>query len=706
MVVLFGWPYIYNYFWPPSPRPVPPIVTPTEQAQQPQPGVEQPASPAPAPPQDQIAAQQPQAEIQEIIAVPRDITISTPYWNVVLSSTGAVAKSWVLHHYKENGGLREIKNSKFETLELLPQEIHPAAPKPFALRIAAAHDVQEQLNAKNFAVEGAGADENHIDLAEGSRAITFRYESTNAAGARVIATKTFEFHADRMYFDVKADVVRQENNQSIPQAVELFLGPRIGDQSDEQTSSYGSPSQVVAYTTDGSRDYFLPPSITQQAATIVEVRPNEKQIIVDSALPAGLGRIKLVTDSGVTFIDYARVTKDPVQVGEDRFALTIEDDKGAFPASAQAGLGVAPAIELQKKPYRWAGISDHYFAMIAVPDQPIGEIALANVHTKATNPNGIDYPAVAIPVRADVPTHIFVGPKDSDLLTAVEKSFGPDTNLGELIDYGFFSFMVRPLIPVLAFSFESFAKLFNNYGWAIVLTTVLINLLMSPLRFQSSKKMKKAAKHQPEIKRLQEEMKKLKENPKKNEAAIRKLQERQIAIMKEANPLGGCLPLLLQLPIFWAVYLYLYASLDVRHAEWLYLKDLSRPDPTFILPIVMCVSMIASTKLTPQPAQADPSMKMQRIMMTWLMPILLTWLFFFSAPSGLVLYWMVSNLVGVAIQLWINKRTAEPEAAPPAGKTGAPVTRPAVVTAKAGTDKRGKPRAKNKQRGGAEAEGF
>jgi YidC/Oxa1 family membrane protein insertase len=177
--------------------------------------------------------------------------------------------------------------------------------------------------------------------------------------------------------------------------------------------------------------------------------------------------------------------------------------------------------------------------------------------------------------------------------------------------------------------------------------------------------------------------------------------------MREANPLGGCLPMLLQLPIFWAVYLYLWSSLDVRHAPWmLWIKDLSRSDPYYILPIVMCVTMILSTKLTPQPAQADPSMKMQRIMMTYLMPIMLTWFFFFSAPSGLVLYWMVGNIVGVLIQLWINKRTAEPtvEVLPATGKPGgASDTR---GTGKGGAAGKGGKKNKSKQRGGAEAEGF
>jgi YidC/Oxa1 family membrane protein insertase len=268
---------------------------------------------------------------------------------------------------------------------------------------------------------------------------------------------------------------------------------------------------------------------------------------------------------------------------------------------------------------------------------------------------------VAIPVRSDSSTHIFIGPKDRKLLAEVGHGLGVD--LEALIDYGFFHFMVRPIVPVIGWALDGLAGVFHNYGWSIVAVTFVINLCLSPLRFYSSRKMKQAAKHQPRLKELQERMKKLKENPKKSEKEMLELQKEQMALMKEANPLGGCLPMLLQMPIFWAFFIYLTISLDVRHAPWiLWLKDLSTADPYHVLPIVMCVTMIGQTKLTPQPATADPSMKMQRLMMTWLMPIMLTWFFFLSAPSGLVLYWMVSNVVGVVVQLVINKITAEPEA--------------------------------------------
>ena len=199
--------------------------------------------------------------------------------------------------------------------------------------------------------------------------------------------------------------------------------------------------------------------------------------------------------------------------------------------------------------------------------------------------------------------------------------------------------LVHPIMNVTLLAYG----VINDFGFAIIAVTLVIRMALYPLYVQqirSQRAMQEVAPAMDELKR-------------KYGKDRQRFAEEQMKLYRErgVNPMAGCLPLLLQLPIFWAVYLYLGSSLDVRHAPWLsfWIDDLSRPDKYYILPIVMCVTMIASTMLTPQPAQADPSMKMQRIMMTWLMPILLTWLFFFSAPSGLVLYWMVSNLVGVAV---------------------------------------------------------
>lgn len=645
LVVLTAWPLAMRYFAPPAPieeqlqvgdQVVQPAAISQPQAANlaPKTGIRTGTGPS-------ASAAKPQTQTQTTQAAPRDITISSDAYSVKLSNRGGVASSWILIKYKEGGLERNLTGADGNELQLIPQQIPAGVDSPLSLRTPWAPEVGSQLNGVNFDIEGVAADETEVKLtATGKRRITFKYSSPT-----ITATKSFTFHADTFVVDVTADV---QSSSGVQQA-ELVLGPRFGDQSDTQTGSYSTPPQAVAYTRDGHRQQILPAKITPPFATITSVDHGSNQIEIDKPLPEGVTQIKIVGDKGATFHGYARVlSREP-----NAQRLTLD----AVPAGATKGAGIAQAADTLRNLYGWAGVTDHYFAMLAVPQQSIAEITLTNIQVKRDHDQApMDYPSASIPVAST--THLFVGPKDRELLAAVGQEL--NANLGALIDYGIFSFAVKPVVPVLAAALNRLRSLFGNYGWAIVGVTVLINLALSPLRFYSSKKMKKAAKHQPRMKELQERMKKLKENPKKHERELQELQQEQLALMKEANPLGGCMPLLLQMPIFWAVYLYLGSSLDVRHAPWiLWLQDLSRPDPYKILPIVMCVTMIASTKLTPQPATADPSMKMQRVMMTWLMPIMLTWLFFFSAPSGLVLYWMVSNMVGVLIQLWINHKTAD-----------------------------------------------
>jgi YidC/Oxa1 family membrane protein insertase len=684
LVVLMSWPLAMHYLAPPSPieapiesEPTPPPA-PAANKQQPQvPAAKKPTPPAPAP----------QGQTQTTQVAAREVTISTDYWRATLSNRGAVATSWVLVKYKEDGQVRWLTGADGGKLELIPQQIPDYLSAPLSVRTPWSPEVAAQLNHVNFQIDGVGPSEKDIELKEGDhRRITFTYTSPT-----VTAIKTFDFRGDGFVFDVTASI--KSNNSEQP--VEIVLGPRIGDQSDRQTSSYSTPPQVVAYTRDGQRQAIPGSSITPQFATISEVDQTSNQIEIDKPLAGDVDQIKIVADKGATLIGYARVVNREAN-GQ---RLTLD----SLPPGTSKGHGIAQGLDKLRNLYRWAGVTDHYFAMLAVPEQnqTIPEITLTNVHVKPEHEDApLDYPSAAIPLNSGSATHVYVGPKDRHTLATVGNELS--ANLDALIDYGLFSFAVRPLIPVLAWSLSRLWKLTGNFGWAIVIVTVLINLALSPLRFYSSKKMKKAAKHQPRMKELQEKMKKLKENPKKYERELQQLQQEQLALMKEANPLGGCMPLLLQMPIFWAVYLYLGSSLDVRHAPWvLWIHDLSRPDPYKILPIVMCVTMIASTKLTPQPASADPSMKMQRIMMTWLMPIMLTWLFFFSAPSGLVLYWMVSNVVGVLIQLWINRKTTEGTAQVPVASGGPGERR---GTSQKGAKDKGKRRPE--RRGDAEAEGF
>jgi YidC/Oxa1 family membrane protein insertase len=582
----------------------------------------------------QPASASPEAALQPSNVPARaPLKIITRNWEVTLSSQGAVATSWILHIAKGNGepvlAAASTKDNPIP-LELIPQ----ASDSNPDIRMML-EKIGRPLSMRVPGDENLSAAINRANFevrgaAPDENVITLGDGESRSLEFITSVGGVTARKAFTFYGDrLVLDARAEVVSGAQVQPVQLVMGPGIGDQTNLVIDSYSTPPQAVAYNQAEGDAEYIP-------------------------------------------------------------GLQINQELGS--AGQQW-------VDKSSSGYRWAGVGDHYFTMVGItqPADPARAVAVSDYQIKLPDPNlpARDYPALAFPVNAlgaEAPTYVFVGPREREVLGRLSDTF--DTDMGALIDYGFFSFLVRPLIPVLDVSFNFFARLFNNYGWAIVATTILLNLALSPLRYTSTKKMRKAAKHQPRMKELQEKMKKLKENPKKYERELQQLQQEQLALMKEANPLGGCLPLLLQFPIFWAIYLYLGSSLDVRHSPWLlWLNDLSRPDPYYILPLVMCGTMIASTKLTPTPAVDDPAMKMQRALMIWVMPIMLTYFFFFSAPSGLVLYWMVSNIVGVAVQVWINKRLAEPAEAPSptTGKTGA-----------APSDKPGGRRKQGKQRGKAE----
>ena len=583
---------------------------------------------------------------------PREINITTPNWEIKLSNRGAVATSWIITQHDGRKIAAASGNGKNDApLELIPQDTLETLGAPLRLRLPDAPLLAEELNKVNYQVDGSV--ENKINLNAGEeREITFKYSSTAAT-----VRKTFKFYADKQIFDATAEVT----SNNAPQRAELVFGPRLGDASDVQTGgSYGNHYQVIAFTPAGSRTAYDGSHITPTFARITQVDETGKRVQLDKPLAGDVNQIRIVGGDGknfITLVGFATVLSRE----SDNRTLTLD----AIPQGTQVGSAVAQGADTYRQPYAWVGTFDHYFGMLAIPPKPVSEISLMSAHLKNGEAQEAvhDYPSVAVPVDASEPTHIFVGPKDRELLAALGNQY--HTDLEAIIDYGMFAFIVRPIVKILAPTMDALFKIFGNYGWAIVAITALVNLLLFPLRYYSSKKMKQAAKHQPRLKELQDKMKKLKDNPKASQREMQELQREQMAIMKEANPMGGCLPMLLQMPIFWSFFVFLTISLDMRHAHWLgWVTDLSKADPLHILPIIMCVTMIASTALMPQPKVDDPAMKMQRTMMTWVMPIMLTWFFFLSAPSGLVLYWMVSNMVGVVIQLVINKITAEPQPEP------------------------------------------
>jgi YidC/Oxa1 family membrane protein insertase len=328
-------------------------------------------------------------------------------------------------------------------------------------------------------------------------------------------------------------------------------------------------------------------------------------------------------------------------------------------------------------PVDWAAVADTYFAMVAVPVNKAEGLEYRTVAYEH-KPNGGAAEkrflvTAFLPVPADGSrTVIYTGPKDHDLLTngsaSVTGLVGRNIDLEGLIDYGFLGWVSRPLaVPILR-AITFLFKATGSYGVAIILFTIVIYSLFFPLKWRSSKAMKKAQKLAPKMKELQEKMKGMKQN----DPRLKELQMDQLRLMKEGNPLGGCLPLLIQMPFLFALYRAITISLDFRQASFLWIPDLSAAEPYLIhiLPILMTGTMVVLQLVTPAPAQ-DP---MQRKMMAIGMPVFMLF-FLWSAPSGLVLYWLVGNIVGFSQQFLINRWTKSDDEEVPAPPAKGPAGR-------------------------------
>ncbi len=313
--------------------------------------------------------------------------------------------------------------------------------------------------------------------------------------------------------------------------------------------------------------------------------------------------------------------------------------------------------------YTFAGLEDNFFAAVALPvDSSAFEI---RTYSDAVKTPGEEKPVQFVGAGLSTGTQndlsLFLGPKDLDVLRKV------NPKLAQIIDWGFFGIIAKPLFIWLNYVKDHWT---NNYGWAIILVTLIINLALFPFRLSSLKSARKMQKLQPQIQAINAKYKNVGiRDPKKADQ-----NQEVMALYKRegVNPVGGCLPMLVQLPFFYAFYRVLSIAIELRHAPWLWVPDLSSAEtlPIHLLPIILVATQFFSQKLTPS-AGVDPNQ--QKMMM--FMPLMFGFMFY-SASAGLVLYWLTGNVVGMAQQLIINRfmPTPTPPPAPPAASK-APVKR-------------------------------
>jgi YidC/Oxa1 family membrane protein insertase len=322
---------------------------------------------------------------------------------------------------------------------------------------------------------------------------------------------------------------------------------------------------------------------------------------------------------------YSTFTGPAIYTDAEKFRkVTFEDiDKGKQPPAAQTDKG-------------WIAMVQHYFVSAFQPlDKGTYELFTRKIDDRLYAVGTIiKLGSIAPGAHAKSTGKLYTGPQESANL----EKFAPDFDLVK--DYGWLTLIAKPIFWLM----EQIQKLLGNWGWTIIVLTILIKLAFFPLSAASYRSMAKMKLVTPKMTAIRERHK---GDPQQMNAAMMELYKTE-----KINPLGGCLPVIVQIPVFIALYWVLLASVEMRHAPWLgWIQDLAAPDPWYILPVIMAVSMFVQTKLNPTP----PDPIQAKVMM--FMPIAFSVMFFFF-PSGLVLYWVVNNLLSIG-QQWVITQNAE-----------------------------------------------
>ncbi|HEX8146306.1 MAG TPA: membrane protein insertase YidC [Pyrinomonadaceae bacterium] len=577
-----------------------PPVNEQQNANTPQPAT---ASPTPAP------SQQPaQADAQPVLTVPaapdtvpqRTITVETPLYKVEFDTRGATVKGWTVKKNKEKDGEGKPLRSASSTKD---------NPQPLQL----------------ISQEGLNRGLAPLRIVTGRQDLDATLASRNFVVAGVDGGAT----------DAKLDLKPGEQK-----SVEFSL------------SESGGNLEVIKKLTFDADHYAvrLETKVLQGGQTV----PGAKLAVGPS-----------IGDQGVQHFNFYSIAPEGVVAfndGVQHLSASYDDKK--------AEKGEKLQVQRFDAPVRWAGVGDTYFAMALVLPQPLPGLEYqTEKFEKQVNDQDRYLITGYVPVPADAaPTYLFVGPKDHDQLQETSEFInknipGQQVDLGQLINYGWTQRITKPLAAPILWSINRLNKLTGSYGLAIILFTIIIYTLFFPLKWRSSKSMKKAQKLAPRMKELQEKIKGMKQN----DPRLKELQMEQLRLMKEGNPLGGCLPLLIQMPFLIALYVAITISIDFRQSSFLWIPDLSAAEPytIHILPLLMAGSMLVLQLITPAPS-ADP---LQRKMMAVIMPLMMLYILW-SAPAGLLVYWLVGNLVGFGQQVIINRmlKSKDDEEQPPQEK--------------------------------------
>ncbi len=431
------------------------------------------------------------------------------------------------------------------------------------------------------------------------------------------------------------------------------------------TSDPGSPKvslveaeedQLATLRTTGSGDFLLPPdalySVDAPEKSISLSDGETRNLIFQHRTPSGIVVEKIYTfygdqypfDLEIRVINQSSDTrKGSLEVSlvhpwNDEMAGKMYEHVGPTTFAGEE-IHTVDVKDLDEAPENysnqvvWTAFETKYFIGAVAPLEGASEkVQVRSAEASVENVMETPFLTLAPGESVDLKYFLYFGPRDLDILKSV------NYQLSEAIDFGFFSPIARPLLHVLKF----FYKFVGNYGVSIILLTVIIKLLFWPLTHKSYASMKNMQKLQPEMQKIRE---KFKNNREKMNKEIMELYKKH-----RVNPLGGCLPMVIQIPVFFALYKVLLGSIELRHAPFfLWITDLSAKDPYYVTPLIMGATMFLQQKMSPttmDPAQAKIFM---------LMPVIFT-VMFLNFPAGLVLYWLVNNLLTIAQQAYINRK--------------------------------------------------